>query len=147
MCNHLGLARDTACGDPPSSPAGDESPLRPRVRWTGCDGLPCLDAPVKIPLVVGGRSDSVDCPESGFLGCSLGTTLGTPGLPLSYFRTMSFSVWTSPFPRHGKSSPANMCTSGCHRQACELLANCRFFMSRHGKIRLVPTTQGHRRLR
>ncbi|CEL07072.1 hypothetical protein ASPCAL10237 [Aspergillus calidoustus] len=45
---------------------------------------------------------------------------------------MSFSVSTSPFPLGGESSPVNMCTSGCHRQACDLLVNCRVFMSRHG---------------
>lgn len=67
---------------------------------------------------------------------------GTPGLLLSYPGTVSFSVWMSPFPLDGKWSPANTSTSGCHGQAYELLANCRFFMSRHGKIRRGPTTQG-----
>ena len=68
MCNHLGLARDAACGNSPSPLAGDESPLLPGVRWTGSDGLPCLDALVKILLVFGSYSDALDRPECGFLG-------------------------------------------------------------------------------
>ena len=76
MCNHLGRARDAACGDSPSPPAGDENPLPPGVRWTGCDGLPCLDAPVKMPLVFGGCSDALDRPECGFLGRPINQTLG-----------------------------------------------------------------------
>ena len=80
MCNHLGRARDAACGDSPSPPAGDENPLPPGVRWTGYDDLPCLDAPVKTPLVFGGSSGSVAFPESGFLGYS---PQKTPRAPLT----------------------------------------------------------------
>jgi hypothetical protein len=76
-------SRDAVCRGSPLPIASDEVSLPLGSNWTGFDVLPCLDAPVKKPLVFGGGSGSVDVPESGILGYSPIKTLG-PHLAFCY---------------------------------------------------------------
>ena len=68
MFHDLDRSCDAACGGPPLPTAGNEVSLSLGSNQAGFDILPCLDALVKVPLVLGGCSGSVDFSESGLLG-------------------------------------------------------------------------------
>ena len=76
MFHDLDLFGDVACGCLPVPAAGDKVPLPLGVNRSGFDVLPCLDASIKLPLIFGGCSGTMDRPECSFFNCSLNEALG-----------------------------------------------------------------------
>lgn len=61
MCHSIDLSGDAACDHSSPSAAGDEVPLPFGVDRTGLTVVPCLDVPIKMPLVPGGCGGTMDC--------------------------------------------------------------------------------------